>query len=330
MYDFSGKIAVVTGAAQGLGEAIAKRFLNDGIPGVALLDLNEEVLAATAVRLNPEGNRVLPVACDVSDPDSVAQAFQAVERRFGTVDILVNNAGITADKLLLRMTEADFDNVLATNLKGAFFCTKAACRFMMHQRYGRIISVSSVVGLHGNAGQANYAASKAGLIGLTKSTAKEYAARNITANAVAPGFIATDMTAVLSEPARAAAEAAIPAGKIGHAEDVAAADDLVQLSHHGVLFLLRLLHVEEAQRIVGKHLEVVALEPGAHLLEGDLAGFEVAVQAFRLNVDAVEAVLLTQLEVHHNTVVGTKTVVCFVKSEFHSNFSFSFLNEVVA
>ena len=114
------------------------------------------------------------------------------------------------------------------------------------------------------------------------------------------------------------------------AEDVAAADDLVQLSHHGVLFLLRLLHVEEAQRIVGEHLQMVALEPGAHLLEGDLAGFEVAVQAFRLNVDAVEAVLLTQLEVHHNTVVGTKTVVCFVKSEFHSNFSFSFLNEVVA
>ena len=137
--------------------------------------------------------------------------------------MLVNNAGITADKLLLRMTEADFDNVLATNLKGAFFCTKAACRFMMHQRYGRIISVSSVVGLHGNAGQANYAASKAGLIGLTKSAAKEYAARNITANVVAPGFIATDMTAVLSEPARAAAEAAIPAGKIGHAGDVAAA-----------------------------------------------------------------------------------------------------------
>ena len=113
-------------------------------------------------------------------------------------------------------------------------------------------------------------------------------------------------------------------------EDVAAADDLVQLRHHGVLFLLRLLHVEEAQRIVGEHLQMVALEPGAHLLEGDLAGFEVAVQAFRLNVDAVEAVLLTQLEVHHNTVVGTKTVVCFVKSEFHSNFSFSFLNEVVA
>ena len=156
-----------------------------------------------------------PEACQKLVEDTVAA--------FGRIDVLVNNAGITADKLLLRMTEADFDNVLATNLKGAFFCTKTACRFMMHQRYGRIISVSSVVGLHGNAGQANYAASKAGLIGLTKSAAKEYAARNITANVVAPGFIATDMTAVLSEPARAAAQAAIPAGKIGHAEDVAAA-----------------------------------------------------------------------------------------------------------
>ena len=156
-----------------------------------------------------------PEACQKLVEDTVAA--------FGRIDVLVNNAGITADKLLLRMTEADFDNVLATNLKGAFFCTKAACRFMMHRRYGRIICVSSVVGLHGNAGQANYAASKAGLIGLTKSAAKEYAARNITANVVAPGFIATDMTAVLSEPARAAAEAAIPAGKIGHAEDVAAA-----------------------------------------------------------------------------------------------------------
>ena len=161
--------------------------------------------------------------CNVADAAECEAFINNIISEYGRIDILVNNAGITADKLLLRMTEADFDNVLATNLKGAFFCTKAACRFMMHQRYGRIISVSSVVGLHGNAGQANYAASKAGLIGLTKSTAKEYAARNITANVVAPGFIATDMTAVLSEPARAAAQAAIPAGKIGHAEDVAAA-----------------------------------------------------------------------------------------------------------
>ena len=140
----------------------------------------------------------------------------------GRIDVLVNNAGITADTLMLRMTEADFDNVLATNLKGAFFCTKAASRYMMRQRYGRIVSISSVVGLHGNAGQTNYAAAKAGLIGLTKSVAKEYAARGITANVVAPGFIDTDMTAAMPDAARAAAAASIPAGKVGDAKDVAA------------------------------------------------------------------------------------------------------------
>ena len=143
--------------------------------------------------------------------------------RMNSAVVTGNNAVITAYKLLMRMTESVFDNVLFTNLKLTFFCTKAASRLMMRQRYGRIINISSVVGLHGNAGQANYAASKAGLIGLTKSVAKEYAARNITANAVAPGFIETDMTAAMPESARAAAAAAIPAGRIGRAEDVAAA-----------------------------------------------------------------------------------------------------------
>ena len=143
--------------------------------------------------------QAVTLQADVRSSEACQKLVEDTVAAFGRIDVLVNNAGITADKLLLRMTEADFDNVLATNLKGAFFCTKAACRFMMHQRYGRIISVSSVVGLHGNAGQANYAASKAGLIGLTKSVAKEYAARNITANAVAPVFIATDMTAAMPE-----------------------------------------------------------------------------------------------------------------------------------
>ena len=209
-------VALVTGASSGIGRMVAQELKAAGFQVYAAarrVDRMEDLKA--------EG--IKPVSLDLTVDDSIRACVDEVLRSAGRIDVLVNNAGITADKLLLRMTEADFDNVLATNLKGAFFCTKAACRFMMHQRYGRIISVSSVVGLHGNAGQANYAASKAGLIGLTKSAAKEYAARNITANVVAPGFIATDMTAVLSEPARAAAQAAIPAGKIGHAEDVAAA-----------------------------------------------------------------------------------------------------------
>ena len=219
----NGKVAVVTGASRGIGRQIAISMAKEG--AVVIVNYNGSAAKAEDVvkKITEAGGQAEAVQCNVSDYSAAEVFLKDIISRYKRIDILVNNAGITADKLLLRMTEADFDNVLATNLKGAFFCTKAACRFMMHQRYGRIISVSSVVGLHGNAGQANYAASKAGLIGLTKSAAKEYAARNITANAVAPGFIATDMTAVLSEPARAAAEAAIPAGKIGHAEDVAAA-----------------------------------------------------------------------------------------------------------
>ena len=219
----NGKVAVVTGASRGIGRQIAISMAKEG--AVVIVNYNGSAAKAEDVvkEITEAGGQAEAVQCNVSDYSAAEVFLKDIISRYKRIDILVNNAGITADKLLLRMTEADFDNVLATNLKGAFFCTKAACRFMMHQRYGRIISVSSVVGLHGNAGQANYAASKAGLIGLTKSAAKEYAARNITANVVAPGFIATDMTAVLSEPARAAAEAAIPAGKIGHAEDVAAA-----------------------------------------------------------------------------------------------------------
>lgn len=140
---------------------------------------------------------------------------------FGRLDVLVNNAGVTADKLILRMQEEDFDKVISANLKGAFFCCKAACKLMMRQRYGRIVNISSVVGLHGNAGQTNYAASKAGLIGLTKSLAKEFAARGVTVNAVAPGFIGTDMTNAMTDAAKQAAVASIPAGRIGAPEDVA-------------------------------------------------------------------------------------------------------------
>ena len=192
------RAALVTGGAKGIGRAVCLALAENG--------MNIAVNYA-----------------DVRSPEACQNLVEDTAAAFGRIDVLVNNAGITADKLLMRMTESDFDNVLFTNLKGTFFCTKAASRLMMRQRYGRIINISSVVGLHGNAGQANYAASKAGLIGLTKSVAKEYATRNITANAVAPGFIETDMTAAMPESARAAAAAAIPAGRIGRAEDVAAA-----------------------------------------------------------------------------------------------------------
>ena len=193
------KVILITASTRGIGLAITKACAEEGAI-VYMGARNLERAGQRADELNQKGFRVKYVYNDAYEPETYDSMVEEVVKSEGRIDVLVNNAGITADKLLLRMTEADFDNVLATNLKGAFFCTKAACRFMMHQRYGRIISVSSVVGLHGNAGQANYAASKAGLIGLTKSTAKEYAARNITANAVAPGFIATDMTAVLAEP----------------------------------------------------------------------------------------------------------------------------------
>ena len=217
------RAALVTGGAKGIGRAICLALAENGVNIAVNYAGSAAAAEETAANCRALGAQAITLQADVRSPEACQKLVEDTVAAFGRIDVLVNNAGITADKLLLRMTEADFDNVLAANLKGAFFCTKAATRFMMHQRYGRIVSVSSVVGLHGNAGQANYAASKAGLIGLTKSVAKEYAARNITANAVAPGFIATDMTAAMPEAARAAATAAIPAGKIGHAEDVAAA-----------------------------------------------------------------------------------------------------------
>lgn len=220
MYDFSGKIAVVTGAAQGLGEAIAKRFLNDGIPGVALLDLNEEVLAATAVRLNPEGNRVLPVACDVSDPDSVAQAFQAVERRFGTVDILVNNAGITRDAMSYKMTASQFDAAVKVSLYGSFYCVQQVVNGMRKRGYGRIVSRSSLAS-RGNVGQLNYASAKAGIIAMTQTLSMELGRYNITANCVAPGMINTDIIKTVPEKNMNAILSNIPMRRVGEPEEVA-------------------------------------------------------------------------------------------------------------
>ena len=217
------RAALVTGGAKGIGRAVCLALAEKGMDIAVNYAGSAAAAEETAAACRALGVRAVTLQADVRRPENCQKLVEDTVAALGRIDVLVNNAGITADTLMLRMTEADFDNVLATNLKGAFFCTKAASRTMMRQRYGRIVSISSVVGLHGNAGQTNYAAAKAGLIGLTKSVAKEYAARHITANVVAPGFIDTDMTAAMPEAARAAAAASIPAGKVGDAKDVAAA-----------------------------------------------------------------------------------------------------------
>ena len=217
------RVAVVTGGSRGIGRAICTALAEKGCCVVVNCQHGVQAAEETAALCREKGAQALVVQADVSAPEGCEALFSQVQKAFGRVDILVNNAGVTRDNLIMRLTEEDYDKVLNTNLKGAFLCCKAASRLMMRQRYGRIISVSSVVGLHGNAGQANYAASKAGLIGLMKSVAKEYASRGVTANTVAPGFITTDMTAAMPEAARAAASAAIPMGKPGRPEDVAAA-----------------------------------------------------------------------------------------------------------
>ena len=203
------RAALVTGGAKGIGRAVCLALAENGMNIAVNYAGSAAAAEETAAACRAFGVQAITLQADVRSPEACQNLVEDTAAAFGRIDVLVNNAGITADKLLMRMTESDFDNVLFTNLKGTFFCTKAASRLMMRQRYGRIINISSVVGLHGNAGQANYAASKAGLIGLTKSVAKEYAARNITA--------------AMPESARAAAAAAIPAGRIGRAEDVAAA-----------------------------------------------------------------------------------------------------------
>ena len=217
------RAALVTGGAKGIGRAVCLALAEKGMDIAVNFAGSAAAAEETAAACRALGVRAVTLQADVRRPENCQKLVEDTVAALGRIDVLVNNAGITADTLMLRMTEADFDNVLATNLKGAFFCTKAASRYMMRQRYGRIVSISSVVGLHGNAGQTNYAAAKAGLVGLTKSVAKEYAARRITANVVAPGFIDTDMTAAMPESARAAAAASIPAGKVGDAKDVAAA-----------------------------------------------------------------------------------------------------------
>jgi len=219
---FAGKVSLVTGASRGIGLAVARRLAAEGAT-LFLGARDASRLAAAVAEISAASGSATAITLDVADRASVESAFQAILEAHGRVDVLVNNAGITRDNLLLRMKPEDWDAVLATNLTGAFHCTQAALRPMIKQRSGRIVNITSVVGVVGNAGQANYAASKAGLIGFTKSVAREVASRGITANAVAPGFIETDMTAAMTEKAREAMTSAIPLGRVGRPEDVAGA-----------------------------------------------------------------------------------------------------------
>jgi 3-oxoacyl-[acyl-carrier protein] reductase len=217
--DLTGKTAFVTGSTRGIGLAIARALHGAGAK-VAIVGRDRARAEAVAAEL---GERTAAVACDVALADQVEAAIASAERALGPIDILVNNAGVTRDNTLLRLTEADWDAVLDANLKGAFLTTRAVIKGMMKRRAGRIINVGSIVGLTGNKGQANYAASKAGLIGFTKSVAKEYASRGVLANCIAPGFIETDMTAALPDEARATLLQDIALGRLGRPEDVAGA-----------------------------------------------------------------------------------------------------------
>lgn len=218
MISLTGKTALVTGSTRGIGRAIAEGLVACGAR-VAVVGRD----LSTAEKVAEELGEARGFACDVSDPASVTMLVQTVEDAFGQLDILVNNAGITKDNLMARMKDEDWDAVMATNLRSAFVATRAAQRGMMKRRWGRIINITSVVGLVGNKGQANYAASKAGLIGFTKAAAKELSSRNILVNAVAPGYIQTDMTAQLNEEARTALSSQIPLGRLGEPKDIAGA-----------------------------------------------------------------------------------------------------------
>ncbi|MDD2308978.1 MAG: 3-oxoacyl-[acyl-carrier-protein] reductase [Desulfuromonadaceae bacterium] len=214
------KVAVITGASRGIGRSIALALAAKGATIVAV-DMDQVSTEAVVAELQAAGGKALAVVGNVTASADVERMIDAAIEAFGRVDILVNNAGITRDGLLMRMKEEDWDAVLNVNLKGAFLCTRAAFKVMSKQRYGRIINIASVVGQMGNAGQANYCASKAGLIGLTKSNAREMAKRSITVNAVAPGFIATAMTDALSDKVRAELTAQIPLERLGSADDIA-------------------------------------------------------------------------------------------------------------
>ncbi|WP_455126860.1 3-oxoacyl-[acyl-carrier-protein] reductase [Pseudoramibacter alactolyticus] len=238
------RTALVTGGSRGIGRAVCLALAAKGLNVVVNYAGNETAAAETVIACwdtNP-GVAAVAIQADVADADAVTAMVARIKKEFGRIDVLVNNAGITRDNLIMMTKPEDFDAVIATNLRGAFLCTKAVSRLMMKQRYGRIVNLSSVVGLRGNAGQTAYAASKAGIIGLTKSVAKELASRGITANAVAPGFIETDMTDALNDEQKAAAAGDIPLKRLGSPEDVA----------HAVAFLAD----EDSGYITGQILAV--------------------------------------------------------------------------
>lgn len=237
-----GKKALVTGASRGIGRAIALALAAEGADVAVNYAGSEAAAKAVAAEIEAMGRKAIVIQADISSHEKSAEMIDQVVKEFGRIDILVNNAGITRDGLLMRMKEEDWDAVLTTNLKGVFNCTKSAVKYMMKQKSGKIVSISSVVGLMGNAGQANYAAAKAGVIGFTKAVAKEVAARGINVNAVAPGFIKTDMTSVLSEKVVENLVAGIPLSRLGESEDIAKA----------VVFLVS----DDANYITGQTLHV--------------------------------------------------------------------------
>ncbi|MBE3570589.1 MAG: 3-oxoacyl-[acyl-carrier-protein] reductase [Bacillales bacterium] len=216
-----GKVALVTGASRGIGREIALEFAREGADVAVNYAGSEEKAREVAEEIKAMGRKALLVQCDVSNSQSVQDMIKSVVNHFGGLDILVNNAGITKDNLILRMKEEEWDAVINTNLKGVFLCTKAAARAMMKKRSGSIINISSIVGITGNPGQANYVAAKSGVIGLTKTTAKEFASRGITVNAIAPGFISTDMTEDLPEEAKEAMLKQIPLARMGDPKEIA-------------------------------------------------------------------------------------------------------------
>lgn len=217
--DFTNKVAIVTGSARGIGHHIARKFASLGAK-VVISDVDQKLVESVAAEM---GGSTIGIKANVTSTEDLTNLFNQVVEKFGRVDIVINNAGVTRDGLMIRMDEKDWDLVLDINLKGAFLVTKVAARQMMKQRYGRIVNISSVVGLTGNAGQANYSASKAGLIGLTKTAAKELAPRGITVNAVAPGYIETDMTAALPGAARTAMLDKVALKRPGQPDDIASA-----------------------------------------------------------------------------------------------------------